>query len=147
MKKTVPVSEHSPETLHSMRAEANIWAFTKRNLQWKCLILSIYLNFCWIKGTHSLTVSSANKKWKQPMKPEMERKTWKQRLPYSCFSNTQVYCCCFAHSGFEKSESSPLGKSDTNKFSTCFTWHSLPHLLSVCTWVSFSLLLNCFLCI
>lgn len=46
MKKIVLVSGYSPETLHSMTAEANIWEFTKQTLQWKCLILSMGLNLC-----------------------------------------------------------------------------------------------------
>lgn len=46
MKKTVLVSEYSPEALLSMRAEANIWEFTNQTLQWKCLILSMHLNLC-----------------------------------------------------------------------------------------------------
>lgn len=96
MKKTVPASEYSPETLHNRRAEANMWEFTKWNLQWKCLTLSMCLNLCWIKARHSLTTSSAHKKGKQPIKPKIER-TCKWTHWYSCFSNTGIHC--FDHSG------------------------------------------------
>lgn len=129
MQKTVLVSGYSPETRNSMRAEANIWKFTKQTLQWKCVILSMCLNLCWMKARYlsSLTASLACNQEKSPCNQRWTEGPAISEHTYAAALGTQGYLTAFnavfAQSGSVKSEFLLLKKiTDKNKFSTCFAW-------------------------